>query len=57
MWVSHPPRLQAYLGDIEGSLLDHGNKASHDRFAGEGSCLQFLKNATSVKHTKVKAKN
>lgn len=32
----------------------HCSKVSHTFFAGEGSCLQVVKNATTLKHDKVK---
>lgn len=34
---------QADLGDITGSVPDHGDRGSHDLFAGGGSCVQFVK--------------
>lgn len=37
-----------------GSFPDQRNKASPNLFVGGRSCLQFVKNATSVKHHKVK---
>lgn len=45
-------QLQAHLADIAGSVPEHHNKASItikqvEIFAGEGSCLQFVKNATA----------
>ena len=47
-------RAQADLRDIMGSVPDHHNKvgkAGRNLFAGGGSCLQFVKNATPVKLT------
>lgn len=41
-----PRKLQAYLGDAVGSVPMHRNKASHN-FAGEESCLQFVKTKKS----------
>lgn len=46
--------MHAYLGDIVGSFPDQHNKASPNLFVGGRSLLQFVKNATSVKHNKVK---
>lgn len=45
--------VQAYLGDIPGSVSDHCNKGSYNLFAGRGSCLQFVNN-TSMKCNKVR---
>lgn len=47
-------QVPAYLGDIPGSVLQHPNKPSHNLFADGGSCLQFIKNATSVGHNRAK---
>lgn len=41
--------IRAYLGDIADSFPDQRNKVSHNPFGGGGSCLQFVKNAASVK--------
>ena len=35
-------------------LIEYQNKMSRNLFAGGGSCLQFVKNATPVKHSKAK---
>lgn len=45
--------MQAYLGNIAGLVPGHHNKAQTTMkpatlFAGEGSCFQFVTNATSV---------
>lgn len=48
--------MQAYPGDIEGSVPEHGNKASSNLFAVGGPCLQFVRNATSVQNHKAKHK-
>lgn len=52
--------LQAYLRDMTVLVPDHPNtpqseycnKMSYDLSAGGGSCLPFVKHATSVKHNK-----
>ena len=44
--------IQEYLGDTVGSVPDHYNKASRNLFAGREFCLEFVKNATTVKHSK-----
>lgn len=46
--------VQTYLGDTAGSVPDHHKKVSHTFFAGGGSCLQFVRNTTSVKYSKAK---
>ena len=56
----HSFKLQAYLRDIAGLVPDNCNKveyhnqASHNLFAGGGSCLQFVKNAISMKQNKTR---
>lgn len=40
------------LGDVGHSAPDRRNKASRNPLAGQASCLQFVKNAASVKHNK-----
>lgn len=46
--------MHACLGEIVGSFPDQHDKASPNLFVGGRSCLQFVKNAASVKHNKVK---
>lgn len=51
--------VYAYPRDTVGSVPDHHNKASHNPFAGGGSCFPFAKekkkkNATSMKHNEAK---
>lgn len=61
-YSSHPQKMliQAYLGDIAALVPDHrnkastANKASHNPFAGGGSYLQFVKNASIVKSNKMR---
>lgn len=58
------PQMQAYLEDIAGLVPDfhskasipikYRNKANRHPFAGERSCLQFVKHKTSVKLNKAK---
>ena len=45
---------RACLRDTEGSFLDNCNKDRCNLFAGGGSCHQFVKYATSLKHNKMK---
>lgn len=47
--------LQAYLVDIAGLVPDLCNKVSHNLFVSGESCLQFVKNVTSVKCNKAKS--
>ena len=49
-------KLEAYLGDIAVQVPGQCNKEIHNLFAGGGFCLQFEKNATSMKHNKGKLK-
>lgn len=42
------------IWDIVGLVPDHHSKASCNPFAGRGSRLRFVKNATSVRPNKVK---
>ena len=49
-----PLLLQAYFRDIVGLVPDHHKKVSHNLFAGGGSCLQFVKTATSMKCNEAK---
>lgn len=57
-WVGN--ELQTYLRDIAGLVPDHCkkaqycNRASLNIFAGKVSYLQFIKNATPVKHREAK---
>ena len=46
--------MQAYLRDIAGSVPGPRNKVSCNLFAGGRSCLQLIKNATPVKHNKMR---
>lgn len=41
--------IQTHLREITGTAPEHRNKVSHSLFAGGGSCIQFVKNTTSVK--------
>ena len=46
--------IQAYLRNVAGSVPDHHDKTNQNRFAGGGSCLQFVKITASVKRNKAK---
>ena len=54
--TSEPAKIQPNFRDIVDSVPGHrnGSKASCDHFAGGGSCLQFVKDATPVKCNKAK---
>ena len=47
MWAEFT--LQEYFGDIVSLVPGHYHKASCNLFAGGGSCLQLVKNATFLK--------
>lgn len=51
--MGHPDYIQPYLGGIAGSVPDCCSKSSHNLVGGR-SCLDFVKNSTSVKCNKVK---
>lgn len=45
--------MYRHASGASGSAPHYHNEVSHNLFAGGGSCLPFVKNATPVKHNKV----
>ena len=55
LWNTEGHLLWACLRDIVGSAPGHRNKVSCNLFVGGGSCLTFVKTATSMRYRKPSA--